>query len=110
MIKNLKNLLIKKSNKEIDEVITLESKELIKETGILDNHIEEKQEVKIIDKPKICCIDIEESDINKLKEQLKSYKQIKYSQLTGYSKDIICYDEAKEIDVEVYRTIGKSNY
>ena len=69
MIKNLKNLLIKKSNKEIDEVITLESKELIKETGILDNHIEEKQEVKIIDKPKICCIDIEESDINKLKEQ-----------------------------------------
>ena len=48
--------------------------------------------------------------INKLKDQLKYYKQIKYSQLTGYSKDIICYDEAKEIDVEVYRTIGKSNY
>ena len=50
------------------------------------------------------------NNINKLKEQLKSYKQIKYSQLTGYSKDIICYDEAKEIDLEVYRTIGKSNY
>ncbi|MDD2290927.1 MAG: hypothetical protein PHV52_01500 [Aliarcobacter sp.] len=69
MIKTLKNLLIKKSNKEIDEVITLESKELTKETEIFDNHIDDKQEVKIIDKPKICCIDIEESDINKLKEQ-----------------------------------------
>ena len=48
--------------------------------------------------------------INKLKHQLKYYKQIKYSQLTGYSKDIICYDEAKEIDVEVYKTLGKANY
>lgn len=65
----LKNLFKKKSDKKIDEITIPDYKELIKETEILDNHIEEKQEVKIIDKPKICCIDIEESDINKLKEQ-----------------------------------------
>lgn len=69
MIKTLINLLTKKSNKELDEIVTSESKELTKETEISNNHIDDKEGIKIIDKPKICCIDIEESDINKLKEQ-----------------------------------------
>lgn len=69
MIENFANLFKKKSNKEVDEIVTLESKELVKETEISNNHIEDKKEIKIIDKPKICCIDIEEPDIDKLKEQ-----------------------------------------
>ena len=63
MIETIKSFLKKKSDKKIYK------KELTKETEISDNQIENKQEVKISDKPKICCIDIEESDINELKKQ-----------------------------------------
>lgn len=69
MIETLKNFIKKESNKRIDEIAIPDYKELIKETEISNNYIENKQEIKIIDKPKICCIDIEESDIDKLKEQ-----------------------------------------
>lgn len=65
----LKNLFKKKSDKKIDEITIPDSKELTKEVEISNNQIKDKQEVKTIEKPKICCIDIEESDINKLKEQ-----------------------------------------
>ena len=69
MIKSLKNLLKKKSDKKIDKIDIPDSKELTKETEISDNHIEDKQEVKIIEKPKISCIDIEDTDVNELKKQ-----------------------------------------
>lgn len=69
MIKTFKNLLKNKSKKKLDEIVTLEREELTKETEISNNYIEEKEEVKTIDKPKICCIDIEEYDINQLRKQ-----------------------------------------
>ena len=61
----LKNLFKKKA----DEIAIPDSKEVTKEVEISDNQIKDKQEVKTIEKPQICCIDIEESDIDKLKEQ-----------------------------------------
>lgn len=69
MIKSLQNIFKKKFDKKIDEITIPDRKELTKETEISNNHIEDKQEIKIIDKPKICCIDIEKSDIDKLKKQ-----------------------------------------
>lgn len=65
MIKNLKNLLKKKSDKKIDEIAIPNTKE----TEISHTQIEYKPEVKTIEKPKICCIDIQESDISELKKQ-----------------------------------------
>lgn len=61
----LKNLFKKKA----DEIAIPDSKEVTKEVEISDNQIKDNQEVKTIEKPQICCIDIEESDMNQLKEQ-----------------------------------------